>query len=699
MNTKRSKPASLTMMITCAGLLSGVLLGVFEAQLWHGLKSGFALLTNLTFTALFGACGGFLLAFVWRGIDWVWRSYRRFLNDLLETVGVLYNFLLIALPVFTMTGFLVLLLIIKRIGTVTNLSSMMLIGAATGISALALPVLIATLTGIARIHWLKGRAWSFRPVLFFAIAFPLPWLLIPYVVLLFTAQEVLPIHRVLSMLVTLALTPVLFRLMSFSAVESRRVPQIALVLLGISVLTLALGIGYSKALIQKSPLAATVSTSLRFLLDFDRDGQLYLFEKSDINEFDAHRSINARMNNKNRAYNSPTPAFRYPKARRLNVLFLLVDALRADRLSSAKYRAQVTRNLAALGNESLFFSKAIAQSSTTGTSLPSILAGRYPEYIQWHKPNKWNMYPIAANRHFISDVLRDQGYVTAAFVSAWVKRHIPNFGRHFQHYIPLYPKNEWKERVRYSSSVCTSKAIAFLETLKDKTPWFLFLHFEEPHEPYVEHGPPGRSFGKSSVKRYDSDVHYADTYIGVLLDYLKYRRWRDDTVIIVTSDHGEEFGEHGKKYHNYQLYQESIHVPLLLYIPGEAHRNIDETVALVDIAPTIVDLLGIDADRTHFQGVSLLHYGLGQLTSETRPIFSMLWFRDTTMRNQLSTVLSGQWKLIVNHKSKKEELYNLKTDPGEKQDRSRDEPNPFKSLKKELDLFLNSSPYGMGKKR
>jgi len=217
------------------------------------------------------------------------------------------------------------------------------------------------------------------------------------------------------------------------------------------------------------------------------------------------------------------------------------------------------------------------------------------------------------------------------------------------------------------------------------------VHYEEPHEPYVNHEAPGKTWGKTARDRYDSDVHWADLWVGILLQYLSWQGWMEDTVIIVTSDHGEEFGEHGKKYHGHQLYQESIHVPLIIRVPGGTSRRIAERVALVDLFPTVLDLTGHTQKTETHQGMSLWHVAMTDGDPRRdRALFSMLLDRGQKPVRSTKGVLRGRYKYLSNLTMGSEELYDLEQDPGERIDLVSVAGDVLAELRSLLDDYLSS---------
>lgn len=583
----------------------------------------------------------------------------------------------------------------------TSAASVLGVGA-----ALAAAVVIGRLT--AALLMRLGLA-DFGPgfALFWVFAFPGPWLLVPFAVVVREPELLHPAARLLFPLLALLLVP----LLALAVQQLSRVPRLVASALIVSaagvlcVLTL-LGPTYSSRALTAPPFTSLLYSQLKKGADLDGDGQTWLFDQGDCDESDPqiNRMASDRPGNgldedcdgsdaeavEGLRLGDQRP-FPFAEARKYNILVVLLDALRADHVHSYGYNRNTTPVLDWLAEESLVFTEAISQYPSTGISVPSMLSGRYPEYMIWGKPKRNNQYVLLPSNELVTDVLSRNGYSTHALVAAWIDTHILGFKDHFDRQEPLYPHSEWKKWVRDSSRLAATRAIEFFEHRRTDRPFFLLLHFEDAHEPYVDHGPPGKSFGKKDVDRYDSDVNWTDLWLGFVIGYMEMKGLLDDTVVIVLADHGEEFGDHGKKFHGHQIYQESIHVPLLVRIPGVEPVRVDSRVGLVDLFPTILDITGIEHDRTRLQGVSLLRTAAGATETEDRPVFSMLADREKEPTQRAKALLRGNWKYIRDLTRNREELYDLSLDPKEKSNLARQALPVFSELSGLLRSFLDAS--------
>jgi arylsulfatase A-like enzyme len=195
-------------------------------------------------------------------------------------------------------------------------------------------------------------------------------------------------------------------------------------------------------------------------------------------------------------------------------------------------------------------------------------------------------------------------------------------------------------------------------------PFALFLHYYEPHgrwQPHREVVDFGESTGRQRhIDNYDSEIAFVDQYFGRTLDLLREHDLYEDSIIVLVSDHGEGFNEHGEYFHGVNLYEEVVRVPFIVRIPGEAHRQIDTPIALLDVAPTLLQRVGIDVPA-EFEGIPLL---AGTEPPADRALFSEL-LPYSNFREHHVALIEGSLKLIYNVTSRRYELYDLAADPGE----------------------------------
>jgi len=264
----------------------------------------------------------------------------------------------------------------------------------------------------------------------------------------------------------------------------------------------------------------------------------------------------------------------------------------------------LTPNLDELAQHSAVFSNAYAQVPLTTPSHATILSGTFP---QFHQVNYMGD-PLPKTVPYLPQLLQARGYRTAAFVGALVlepKKLAMGFERGFDKYDAGFHRRG-REEDRYQSMErraddVVSRAVNWLNT-RPTGPFFLWVHLYDPHDPY---SPPEPFLSRYKDDPYGGEIAYTDAALAKLFASLRMRRLFDSAVIAVMADHGEAFGEHGEKHHGIFLYDETIHVPLLIKPPhGSTHTGVSTKVGLVDVAPTILEFAHL-AVPPAMQGKSL----------------------------------------------------------------------------------------------
>ena len=267
----------------------------------------------------------------------------------------------------------------------------------------------------------------------------------------------------------------------------------------------------------------------------------------------------------------------------------------------------LTPNLDALAKQSAVFTRAYAQAPLTPPSHASILTGTYP---QFHQVNAMQT-PLAADLPYAPEILRAHGYSTAAIIGSIVLEakapYAPGFDRGFQTFDADF-RNGYPGEDRYHTTVrrgdvVLAHALAWL-TRHPKGPFFLWVHLYDAHDPY---DPPEPYKTRYAAAPYDGAIAYQDAVVGKLLRQLKLRGLYDDAIMAVMADHGESLGAHGEDAHGIFLYDETIHVPLLIKLPhlSAGGKRIENRVELVDVLPTLLQEVGIEIPKD-VQGASLL---------------------------------------------------------------------------------------------
>ncbi len=367
-----------------------------------------------------------------------------------------------------------------------------------------------------------------------------------------------------------------------------------------------------------------------------------------------------------------------------NVLFLLIDALRADHLGSYGHTRKTSPRIDLLATQGVRFEQAHAQAPWTGSSLASILTGLYPSAHgvttnPVHTGGKVFSSAILSDRVFtLPEAMQAGGYRTAAFVTNEFLDSKLGFAQGYDTYRIL--------RGRAPARKVNGEAIDWLDN-RPPGPFFLYLHYMDAHTPYkppapfdtmFEPAPPSllppefklpshyrRTYCRDlSVYEalYDGDIRSCDEQVGDLLDEIDKRGLNDSTLIVVMSDHGEEFFEHHGVEHGRTLYEEVLRIPLVMRLPGRlpAGMAIPETVSAIDVYPTILELCGLTTPQ-EMSGRSLCALVSGSTRAE-RTVFAENYLRG---RAQIA-MLRARVKSIYNQKQGMlEERYLLDSDPRE----------------------------------
>jgi len=283
----------------------------------------------------------------------------------------------------------------------------------------------------------------------------------------------------------------------------------------------------------------------------------------------------------------------------LNVLLISIDTIRPDRLSCYSSKYLQTPRIEALAESGAVFDRAFAHNPTTLPSHANILLGTTPLAHGVHENSKFKV-----NDEFLTlaEFLKERGYSTGAFIGAFPLDSRFGLSQGFDIYDESYPSrgsNTFTFQERKASQVIQS-VLNWLE--KQNSQWFCFIHLWDPHAPYSPPEPFNEKFKKDP---YSGEVAYVDSELGKLFDYLESHNLLENTLIVLTGDHGEALGDHGEITHGFFAYNSTLWVPLIIVSPGIRTEHVDEYVSHIDIFPTVCDVLGIEKPP-FLQGISLL---------------------------------------------------------------------------------------------
>jgi arylsulfatase A-like enzyme/Flp pilus assembly protein TadD len=337
------------------------------------------------------------------------------------------------------------------------------------------------------------------------------------------------------------------------------------------------------------------------------------------------------------------------------VVLITIDTLRADRVGAYGWAAARTPAMDALAARGARFAQAFATAPITLPSHASLLTGLYPP----GHGSRHNGMRVHGGQTTLAETLGGSGWATGAFIGAFPLDRRFGLDRGFDRYSDRMPRGaDGRLLSERPGSQVVDEALAWVRGIGDR-PCFLWVHLFEPHAPYEPdpaRGAAGRSAPASA--RYDDEVARADREVGRLLAGLGARV--PAALVVVAGDHGEAFGEHGEFAHSVFLYDTTLRVPLIIAGPGVPAAAPAQDVSLVDVAPTVLDALGLPPRDT--DGVSLLPLAQGgtmaprDLYAETfAPLFDFGW-------SSLRSIRSGPWKYIA---APSPELYDVASDAAE----------------------------------
>jgi hypothetical protein len=342
------------------------------------------------------------------------------------------------------------------------------------------------------------------------------------------------------------------------------------------------------------------------------------------------------------------------------VVLLTIDAVRADAFTDPQSDRRFPA-IAAMKRSGAFFTHATSAGSQTAVSLSTLFSGRYFSQLVWAHHGRGPMrfpYPATDPARRFPAILGDHGALTASFCPINFLSGEHGVTRGFAEETVVS-----KGRSHAMAAEVMTPLLARLRAAGDQ-PLFLYAHLMEPHGPYDRGGVSG-----TARERYLAEIKIADRQVGQLSRLIA-QRFPDRGYLIVTSDHGEAFGEHGTREHTKTIYEELLRVPLLVQGPGVAARRIAQHVGLVDLGPTILDLFGVETPPD-FMGQSLVPLLAGRDLTLDRPLLA-----EGRLRRAL---YQGDLKIIDDPRRKIVEAYDLRQDPEEERnlfdvDRARVDP-------------------------
>jgi len=421
-----------------------------------------------------------------------------------------------------------------------------------------------------------------------------------------------------------------------------------------------------------------------------------------------------------------------------NVLLISVDSLRYNRTFSERNGTLLAPHIGSLQSGSLTLANAVANGSATRSSFPSILTSTLPltyggySYLDDERPfltrtlKREGLTTVGyhSNPHLGSEQNYDTGFDTfndsaegsdsVATIKDRIEHRLDPDSRIYSllrrawHYFTLTT-----ETSAYAKApTITENALDWFEDeWNEEDPFFMWLHYMDVHYPFqppeqfleelgIDPPPKHRVAelnGKMQeepdelteedvddlLKLYEGEIRFTDHYIGKILDELEERGILDETIVIVTADHGEAFGEHGRFGHHPYLYDELLRVPLIIHAPGYEPRTIDQQVSLLDLGPTLYDLLGVETPDA-VQGRSFEPLLRGEEMEEEVAIA-------TGKGGETLACRTSEWKCFWKVEEDEIELYNLQSDPDELEDVSTDYPDVVAEFREVMQSYLDEA--------
>ncbi len=349
-----------------------------------------------------------------------------------------------------------------------------------------------------------------------------------------------------------------------------------------------------------------------------------------------------------------------------NVIFILLEAISDEQIGAYGYKRNVTPNIDKLANQSIIFTNAYATSTHSDYAQPGLLSSRYIY------SNKYHNIPIEDSpRKFIWDIFKEDNYTTGYYSSQDDKWQ--NMNKYFNYEnLDNFSYSRTDGKMDYGSGLAQKDydhktadlAIEWMnETIKKPNPFFMYVNFQATHLPrsypkeysYFESGTKEKILGiitkDNDQDLYDNALRYVDIQVGKILDFLEENNLTNNTIIAITSDHGEDLkNRHGISNHGKSIYNEELIVPAIISIPGIEHEIVEEKVSHIDFVPTLIQMLGYPIPK-EFQG---------DIMRKNRSIFFV-----AQSHKYLIGMITNNTKVILDMNRDLSEVYDIEKDPEE----------------------------------
>lgn len=387
----------------------------------------------------------------------------------------------------------------------------------------------------------------------------------------------------------------------------------------------------------------------------------------------------------------PAPAPPRYAPQKFNVLFILVDTTRYDHLGLYGYKRDTSPNLDAWAKaNAVVFDRVYAHAPNTPRSLPSIFTGRYPSRVGWVQRFASFASLAPGRNELFLEIFQAGGYRTEAVSTHWYFERAGGI----KSGADLWDNDGFltikDSNTQSASPQITQKLVARLDALAGKEqPFAIFAHYFDPHSRYMQHKEI-KGFGDGLMDKYDGEIAYTDLHLKPVFEALERNKLLENTVVVITSDHGEAFKEHGFHFHGRTLYEEETRVPLVVHVPGAEAGRRDALVGLVDLLPTLTHLVGLKSPQAMGQSLVPLLTGLGTWREDRTVYAESLpyphWEQHTV------ALIEGHTKVLRSVTDNVWQVFDLKTDPGEQRNLLDADPEAHRDLRDKLVRFLDADP-------
>lgn len=386
---------------------------------------------------------------------------------------------------------------------------------------------------------------------------------------------------------------------------------------------------------------------------------------------------------------APAPAANAPAAgaKRWNIVLILVDTLRPDHLGTYGYERPTSPNLDAFGATGLVFENVVSAAPNTPRAMPAIFTGRYASRISWVKRYA-NYGALKPENETLFELLAGAGYQTEVQSAHWYWDKVPEIKKGVAKWDNRGALSISDSNTQSAAPELTPRVVERLRALSangpDK-PFFLFAHYFEPHGRYMNH-PEVKQFGTSLLDKYDSEIAFVDHHLAPVFAVLNEAPFKDDTLVVISSDHGESFKEHGFNFHGRTVYQDEIAVPMLMRVPGGKPGRVAAQFTVLDIMPTLAGVAGVACKSC--LGVDALPIADGRAPPPDRVVFAEALPYPNYDVHMVAAVERGRLKLVRNVTENTVELFDLAADPMEKANVLGTEKAAEKPLREALTKFI-----------